>query len=210
MMAGLEAFDDPGRLLMCLHELNHLLLRGAEGLNLGRILGAVTQILSRMQGNSQIAVLACRALNNLIDLEPGITSNIAGDGVALPVLCQKLVHLTDMDVAEQCIKWYSSTSKHTTTTIHHHQSLSPTPCLCNVCVCVTAFVVLDLTTLVRCCKLVASLESWLTFPFFQSQFRFGTRADGFVCLLVCAFLCAGPRPLCTHSITMTMFVCVYD
>lgn len=135
MMAGLEAFDDPGRLLMCLHELNHLLLRGAEGLNLGRILGAVTQILSRMQGNSQIAVLACRALNNLIDLEPGITSNIAGDGVALPVLCQKLVHLTDMDVAEQCIKWYSSTSKHTTTTIHHHQSLSPTPCLCNVCVC---------------------------------------------------------------------------
>ena len=109
VMEGLTSFEDQGRLLMCMHELNHELLRGGDHIRLSQVLPAVLKVLQVCSSaNSEIAVLAVRALNTIIDLEPRVTSSIAS-GPTLRILCERLVDLTDMDVAEQCIKWYVAT-----------------------------------------------------------------------------------------------------
>lgn len=49
-------------------------------------------------------LLACRALNTVLDISP----NVAKGRLILevvPKLCQKLLNIDDIDVAEACAKW---------------------------------------------------------------------------------------------------------
>lgn len=108
VMEGLSQFEDHGRLLMCMHELNHELLRGGQNIRISSSLEAVLRVLDRCGGNAEIAVLAARALNTIIDLEPRVTASLATNSSGtLRVLCRRLMDLTDMDIAEQCINWYA-------------------------------------------------------------------------------------------------------
>ena len=48
------------------------------------------------------ALLSCRALNTIIDINPRACELILP---AVPTLCSRLANLDDIDVAEQCAKW---------------------------------------------------------------------------------------------------------
>lgn len=100
-LSGLRS-DDLGTVLLSLHQLNETLTIGT-----GTIPGGVVipQLLQRMSDtNSEVVLLACRALNTIIDIDPRTVSFIADSG-AVPVLCAQLRVMTDADVAEQCLKW---------------------------------------------------------------------------------------------------------
>jgi len=103
VMQGLTDFKDRGNVLMCMHELNHELLRGGDHVRISIVLPLVTRVMLSCQENQDISILAVRALNTIIDLEPRVTGSISPE--VLEFLCHKLTDLTDMDMAEQCIKW---------------------------------------------------------------------------------------------------------
>ncbi|KIW04370.1 uncharacterized protein PV09_04654 [Verruconis gallopava] len=101
---------DPTEQLMALTELSELLLVSTEDNLAGHFSpdAYVKELVTLMQPdevfgpNPDIMLLACRCLANLMEALPSATANVVYGG-AVPVLCQKLLEIDYIDLAEQAI-----------------------------------------------------------------------------------------------------------
>ena len=97
--------DDPSLQLVGLTELANLLSISTEDsltgyMNIDQFVGPLVEI---MRGSeSEMMLLACRSLANLMEAVPAASANVAYGG-AIPVLCSKLLEIEYIDLAEQAL-----------------------------------------------------------------------------------------------------------
>ncbi|KAK2734632.1 Ubiquitin fusion degradation protein 4 [Myotisia sp. PD_48] len=110
ILVNLRSSDDPSIQLIALQELSDLLLVSNED-NLAGQFSAdpyVKELVTLMQPsetgeeNPEIMLLACRCLANLMEAIRGSVSNVVHGG-AVPILCQKLLDIQFIDLAEQAL-----------------------------------------------------------------------------------------------------------
>lgn len=110
ILCDLRARDDPSLQLIALQDLSDLLLVSNED-NLASDFSPepyVRELVSLMQPNDmgeenpEIMLLACRCLANLMEAMGGSVSTVVMGG-AVPVLCQKLLDIQFIDLAEQAL-----------------------------------------------------------------------------------------------------------
>jgi E3 ubiquitin-protein ligase TRIP12 len=110
ILENLKQKDDPSVQLIALQELSELLLISTEESLAGHFSPDlyVKELVSLMQPDefeedrSEIMLLACRCLANLMEALPAATANVVYSG-AVPVLCQKLLEISYIDLAEQAL-----------------------------------------------------------------------------------------------------------
>ena len=112
IMTKLKAKEDPTMQHIALQDLSEVLLVSTEENLQGHFSPdqCVKELITLMHPNealdpeqkSQIMTLACRCLANLMEALPASTANVVYGG-AVPVLCQNLLEITYMDVAEQAL-----------------------------------------------------------------------------------------------------------
>ncbi|KAK4135006.1 hypothetical protein BT67DRAFT_289064 [Trichocladium antarcticum] len=102
---------DPTMQLIALQELSEILLVSNEDNLSGHFSpdSFVKELVALMQPNEltgeenpEIMLYACRCLANLMEALPGSTSNVVY-GQAVPILCQKLLEISFIDLAEQAL-----------------------------------------------------------------------------------------------------------
>lgn len=110
ILVNLRAKDDPSVQLIALQELSDLLLVSNED-NLAGTFSSdayVKELVALMQPNDfgeenpEIMLLACRCLANLMEAIRGSVASVVYGG-AVPVLCQKLLDIHYIDLAEQAL-----------------------------------------------------------------------------------------------------------
>jgi E3 ubiquitin-protein ligase TRIP12 len=79
--------------------------------------------------NPEMMLLACRCLANLMEALPASTANVVYGG-AVPILCQKLLEIHFIDLAEQALS--VSNPKFSKTTRTNVKFLDPGEDLCRV------------------------------------------------------------------------------
>ncbi|OGM45177.1 ubiquitin-protein ligase Ufd4 [Aspergillus bombycis] len=110
ILCNLRAKDDPSLQLIALQELSDLLLVSNEDNLSGQFSPDpyVKELVSLMQPNEfgeenpEIMLLACRCLANLMEALRGSVANVVYGG-AVPILCQKLLDIQFIDLAEQAL-----------------------------------------------------------------------------------------------------------
>ncbi|ORY81328.1 Svf1-like-domain-containing protein [Protomyces lactucae-debilis] len=111
--------QDPSIQLIALSELANILSMSTEDSLAGffQIDAFVSELVKIMKGpdafgeeNSELMLLACRCLANLMEALPPATANVAY-GNAVPVLCQKLLEIQYIDLAEQALSTLEKISK---------------------------------------------------------------------------------------------------
>jgi len=110
ILENLRQKDNPSVQLSALMELSHILLVSTEDNLAGHFSpdAYVKELVSLMQPNdfgeenSEIMLLACRCLANLMEALPASTANVVYGG-AVPILCQKLLEISYIDLAEQAL-----------------------------------------------------------------------------------------------------------
>ena len=110
ILTNLRQKDDPSIQLIALQELSEILLVSNEDNLSGHFSpdSFVKELVSLMQPNefgqenAEMMLLACRCVANLMEALPPSTANVVYGG-AVPVLCQKLVEINYIDVAEQAL-----------------------------------------------------------------------------------------------------------
>lgn len=110
ILCNLRAKDDPSIQLIALQELSDLLLVSNEDNLSGQFSPDpyVKELVSLMQPNEfgeenpEIMLLACRCLANLMEALRGSVANVVYGG-AVPILCQKLLDIQFIDLAEQAL-----------------------------------------------------------------------------------------------------------
>jgi len=111
ILHNLRQKHDPDSQLVALQELSELLLVSNEDSLSGNfsIDAFVKELVTLMQPNEltgeenpEIMLWACRCLANLMEALPASTSNIVY-GQAVPILCQKLLEISFIDLAEQAL-----------------------------------------------------------------------------------------------------------
>ena len=110
MLVNLRAKDDPSLQLIALQELSDLLLVSNEDNLSGQFAPDpyVKELVTLMQPNQfgeenpEIMLLACRCLANLMEALRGSVANVVYGG-AVPILCQKLLDIQFIDLAEQAL-----------------------------------------------------------------------------------------------------------
>ena len=110
ILGHLRKKDDPSIQILALTELAQLLLVSNEDNLAGhfRIDEFVTELVTLMQPNDfgdenpEIMLLACRCIANLMEALPSSTRYVV-HGDAVPILCQKLLEIHYIDVAEQAL-----------------------------------------------------------------------------------------------------------
>lgn len=116
---------DPSIQLVALSELANVLSMSTEDSLAGYIQtdAFVVELVNIMRGpnafgedNPEMMLLACRCLANLMEALPSSTANIAYGG-AIPVLCQKLLEIQFIDLAEQALSTLEKISKEYPTSI---------------------------------------------------------------------------------------------
>lgn len=101
---------DPSLQLIALQELSELLLMATEDTLAGNFQADpyVKELVALLQpsdfgdDNPEMMLLACRCLANLMEALPAATANVVYGG-AVPVLCSKLLEISFIDLAEQCL-----------------------------------------------------------------------------------------------------------
>lgn len=110
ILCNLRMKEDPSIQLIALQELSDLLLVSNED-NLAGAFAPdpyVKELVALMQPsefgeeNPEIMLLACRCLANLMEALQGSVANVVYGG-AVPVLCQKLLDIQFIDLAEQAL-----------------------------------------------------------------------------------------------------------
>ena len=110
ILCNLRMKEDPSIQLIALQELSDLLLVSNED-NLAGAFSPdpyVKELVALMQPsdfgeeNPEIMLLACRCLANLMEALQGSVANVVYGG-AVPVLCQKLLDIQFIDLAEQAL-----------------------------------------------------------------------------------------------------------
>lgn len=110
ILNNLKQKDDPSVQLIALQELSEILLVSTEDNLSGHFSPDqfVKELVSLMQPsefgeeNPEMMLLACRCIANLMEALPAATANVVYGG-AVPVLCQKLLEIHYIDLAEQAL-----------------------------------------------------------------------------------------------------------
>jgi E3 ubiquitin-protein ligase TRIP12 len=110
ILCNLRAKDDPSLQLIALQELSDTLLISNEDNLAGQFSPDpyVKELVALMQPNQfgeenpEIMLLACRSLANLMEALRGSVANVVYGG-AVPILCQKLLDIQFIDLAEQAL-----------------------------------------------------------------------------------------------------------
>ncbi|KAL8681792.1 MAG: hypothetical protein Q9186_002107 [Xanthomendoza sp. 1 TL-2023] len=110
ILPNLREKDDPSIQLIALQELSELFLVSTEDNLSGQFSPDqfVKELVTLMQPNEfgeenpEMMLLACRCIANLMEALPPSTANVVYGG-AVPVLCQKLLEIHYIDVAEQAL-----------------------------------------------------------------------------------------------------------
>jgi E3 ubiquitin-protein ligase TRIP12 len=110
ILCNLRAKEDPSLQLIALQELSDLLLVSNEDNLSGQFSPDpyVKELVALMQPNQfgeenpEIMLLACRCLANLMEALRGSVANVVYGG-AVPILCQKLLDIQFIDLAEQAL-----------------------------------------------------------------------------------------------------------
>lgn len=110
ILENLRAKDDPSVQLIALQELSEMLLVSNEDTLAGHFSPEqyVKELVVLMQPNEygdenpEIMLLACRCIANLMEALPAATANVVYCG-AVPILCQKLLEIHFIDLAEQAL-----------------------------------------------------------------------------------------------------------
>lgn len=110
ILVSLKQKDDPSMQLIALQELSEILLVSTEDNLSGHFSpdAFVKELVVLMQPsdfgeeNPEMMLLACRCLANLMEALPASTANVVYGG-AVPVLCQKLLEIHYIDLAEQAL-----------------------------------------------------------------------------------------------------------
>ncbi|EXJ92998.1 E3 ubiquitin-protein ligase TRIP12 [Capronia epimyces CBS 606.96] len=118
ILNNLRQADNPTMQMLALEELSNLLLVSNEDNLSGQFSPDpyVKELVALMQPNSitgeenpEIMLLACRCIANLMEALRGSVANVVYGG-AVPVLCQKLLDIQYIDVAEQALSTLSKIS----------------------------------------------------------------------------------------------------
>ena len=110
ILSHLKMREDPSTQLIALAELSQLLLISTEDNLSGHFSPDqfVKELVTLMQPsdsgeeNSEMMLLACRCIANLMEALPPATANVVYGG-AVPILCQKLLEINYIEVAEQAL-----------------------------------------------------------------------------------------------------------
>lgn len=110
ILANLKQKNDPSVQLIALQELSEILLVSTEDNLSGHFSPDqfVKELVTLMEPNEngdenpEMMLLACRCIANLMEALPSSTANVVYGG-AVPVLCQKLLEIHYIDLAEQAL-----------------------------------------------------------------------------------------------------------
>jgi len=110
ILNNLKQKDDPSLQLIALQELSEILLVSTEDNLSGHFSpdAFIKELVVLMQPsdfgeeNPEMMLLACRCLANLMEALPASTANVVYGG-AVPILCQKLLEIHFIDLAEQAL-----------------------------------------------------------------------------------------------------------
>lgn len=110
ILNNLKQKDDPSVQLIALQDLSELLLVSTEDNLSGHFSPDqfVKELVTLMQPsdfgeeNPEMMLLACRCIANLMEALPPSTANVVYGG-AVPILCQKLLEIHFIDLAEQAL-----------------------------------------------------------------------------------------------------------
>lgn len=144
--------------LIALQELSEILLVSNEDNLSGHFSpdAFVKELVSLMQPNEftgeenpEIMLLACRCLANLMEALPASTANVVYGG-AVPILCQKLLEISFIDLAEQALSTLEKISSEYPTSIVREGGL--TACLSYLEFFATSTQRVAVTTAANCCR----------------------------------------------------------
>ncbi|KAI1337000.1 E3 ubiquitin-protein ligase UPL3 [Xylariaceae sp. FL0016] len=158
LLNNLRQKGDPSVQLIALQELSDLLLMSNEDNLSGHFSpdAFVKELVALMQPNEftgeespEIMLLACRSLANLIEALPASAANVVYGG-AVPVLCQKLLEISFIDLAEQALSTLEKISVEYPTSIVREGGL--TACLSYLDFFATGTQRTAVTTAANCCR----------------------------------------------------------
>ncbi|KAL2755556.1 hypothetical protein ACRALDRAFT_1034293 [Sodiomyces alcalophilus JCM 7366] len=158
LLSNLRQKDDPTMQLVALQELSEILLVSNEDNLLGHFSpdAFVKELVTLMQPNEltgeenpEIMLLACRCLANLMEALPASVANVVYGG-AVPVLCQKLLEISFIDLAEQALSTLEKISAEYPATIVREGGL--TACLSYLDFFATSTQRTAVTTAANCCR----------------------------------------------------------
>lgn len=158
ILSNLRNKEDPTLQLVALQELSEILLVSNEDNLNGHFHpdSFVKELVMLMQPhpitgeeNPEIMLLACRCLANLMEALPASTANVVYGG-AVPVLCQKLLEISFIDLAEQALSTLEKISVEYPTSIVREGGL--TACLSYLEFFPTSTQRSAVTTAANCCR----------------------------------------------------------
>ncbi|KAL2870305.1 HECT-type E3 ubiquitin transferase UFD4 [Aspergillus lucknowensis] len=157
ILQNLRMKDDPSLQLIALQELSDLLLVSNEDNLSGQFSPDpyVKELVSLMQPNEfgeenpEIMLLACRCLANLMEALRGSVANVVYGG-AVPILCQKLLDIQFIDLAEQALSTLAKISVDFPASIVREGGL--TACLTYLDFFQTSTQRTAVTTAANCCR----------------------------------------------------------
>ncbi|KAI9925187.1 Ubiquitin fusion degradation protein 4 [Aspergillus wentii] len=157
ILSNLRMKDDPSIQLIALQELSDLLLVSNEDNLSGQFSPDpyVKELVSLMQPNDfgeenpEIMLLACRCLANLMEALRGSVANVVYGG-AVPILCQKLLDIQFIDLAEQALSTLAKISVDFPASIVREGGL--TACLTYLDFFPTSTQRTAVTTAANCCR----------------------------------------------------------
>ncbi|KAK7953756.1 HECT-domain-containing protein [Apiospora saccharicola] len=158
LLSNLRMKEDPSMQMIALQELSEILLVSNEDNLAGHFSpdSFVKELVVLMQPNEitgeenpDMMLLACRCLANLMEALPASTANVVYGG-AVPVLCQKLLEIQFIDLAEQALSTLEKISVDYPTSIVREGGL--TACLSYLDFFATSTQRTAVTTAANCCR----------------------------------------------------------
>lgn len=157
ILNNLRQKDDPSIQLIALQELSEILLVSNEDNLSGHFSPDqfVKELVTLMQPsdfgeeNPEMMLLACRCIANLMEALPASTANVVYGG-AVPILCQKLLEIHFIDLAEQALSTLEKISAEFPSAIVREGGL--TACLTYLDFFATSTQRTAVTTAANCCK----------------------------------------------------------
>ncbi len=158
ILSNLRCKDDSSMQLIALQDLSEILLVSNEENLIGSFSPDpyVRELVSLMQPNEttgeenpEVMLLACRCLANLMEALPASVANVVYGG-AVPVLCQKLLEISFIDLAEQALSTLEKISVEYPLSIVREGGL--TACLSYLEFFATSTQRTAVTTAANCCR----------------------------------------------------------
>jgi len=158
MLEQLRTKEDPSVQLIALQELSELLLVSNEDNLAGHFAPDqyVKELVALMQPNEftgeenpEIMLLACRCIANMMEALPASTASVVYGG-AVPILCQKLLEIHYIDLAEQALSTLEKISVEFPSSIVREGGL--TACLTYLDFFATGTQRTAVTTAANCCR----------------------------------------------------------